>query len=113
MARTISTTTETVTVTTEQRTISFEVRTPKNAAPLVVVKREILKIKGDGTIMERCDGRTITRRWDELLADVDAAAIVAASRRSWIARKPKMKLRGFESWVWRISARSLPTYPPG
>lgn len=77
MARNMGTTTETVVVTTEQRTVEFSVHTPKGQSPLVVVKREILKLRPDGSIVERTEGRTITRRWDQLLADIDAATIVA------------------------------------
>lgn len=77
MARLIKTETSTLTITTEQRTRTFEVRSPKGEPPLFVAIREILELDQNGHILTRREGRTITRRWDQILADPIAVGIAA------------------------------------
>lgn len=78
MARTISTENKTLTIITEQRTVSFMVETPKGKPPFVTVRRERLEIDQDGKILTQGEHRIITRNITQLMADPEAAAIVAA-----------------------------------
>jgi hypothetical protein len=78
MARIIDIATKEVTITVEQRTVSFMVETPKGKPPLVTVRRERLEIDQDGKILTQGEHRIITRTYAQLLADPEAAAIVAA-----------------------------------
>lgn len=78
MARTISVVPKSLTITTEQRTVSFTVETPKGKPPSVTVRRERLEIDQDGKILTQGEHRIITRDYAQLMADPDAAAIVAA-----------------------------------